>query len=495
MGIVFRQSIKTSIVTAFGALLGLLIVYLSAHYIPKQELGYSRTLLYQAVIGSQLVLLGMHTTVYVFIHRYAVGDERRKILITLSLLMPLLVTLICSIFYFLFKSTIVTWYQPQDIAFVSQYFAWLPFYTLCWGMITLLEQYLNSQMKVAVSIFTREVVLRLCNIALIFLFGYGYIDFSRFIALSVFVHVIPVAIMLWIARSTEGFGLSFNTSAMSKDEYKAIGDFAIFHLFLNVSVSLLMYIDSVMLAALDKTGMEAGAVYFVAQSVISIYQIPYRSLAPASMPSINKAYERGDMDAVKNMFSRSAMNILIATVCFAAIIIANLDNAVAVVGDAYAAIPRVVLILMIGRSFDMMTGLNNELLSVSKYYRFNFYLSCILVLAVVILNYLFIPQWGIYGAAWSSTVALFLFNLAKLLFLWNKLRIQPFSKHTLTVLILGSVVTLIGLNIPYVMNAYMDTIFRTAVIIVAYVVLIIMFKPSEDLQNYLLSVKTNKRLF
>jgi O-antigen/teichoic acid export membrane protein len=495
MGIVFRQSVKTTIVTSLGALMGLFVVYLSAKFIPKQELGFSRTLLNQAVIGTQLILMGMHTTVYVLIHKYPYTDIRRRILITLSLFTPFILTAFFSVFYFCFKAQIVAQYQPQDIAFVNKYFGWLPLYTLLWGIMTLLEQYLGSQMKVAVSTFVREIVLRLFNISLILLFGYEYIDFDVFIAGSVLVHIIPVIVLWILAVKTQGFGISLNLNALSKEDKKSIFDFAIFHLFLNVSISLLIYIDAVMLAALDKTGMEAAAVYFVAQSIISIYQIPYKALATASTPAINKAYHENDLKAVADLFSRSAINTLIVTMAMGAIIIANLHNAVQVIGEAYATIPLVVLILMIGRTFDMMTGLNNEVLSVSKYYRVNFYISIVLVILIIILNALLIPHWGIYGAAWGSALALFIFNFGKWLFLKNKMQLQPFSVNTIKVIAAGAIATLVGYYLPYAFNPFADTIIRSFIIAILYGGIILYIRPSKDLSEYLLAVKKNKRLF
>lgn len=495
MGIVFRQSIKTGIVTFAGALLGLLVVYLSAVYIPKQELGFSRTLLQNAVIGSQLVLMGMHTTLYTLIYKYTHHDERRKLLITLSLLVPIALTVAYTILYFIFRDRISLLFQPQDVAYVNRYFIWLPLYTFLWSMIILLEQYLGSQMKVAASGFMKEIVLRVANILLIFLFGYGLIDFHMFIIYSVLVHFIPVLFLYLLARQTEGFGISVKWKLLSRAEFKSIADFAFFHLFLNVSVILLVSIDTIMLASLDKTGVEAVAVYFVAGSILSIYQIPYRAMGSASTPMLNKAYESKNHTEVEDMFSRAGVNILIVTMGMAAVIIPNLQNAVLLLGEQYKSIALVVLILMVGRTADMAAGLNNEMLSISKHYRFNFYLTAALVIVIIIFNLLLIPKYGIYGAAWSSSLALCVYNVIKLLFLWFKMQLQPFSKGSLLVIPCFFAAAGIGYILPFIKNPIIDASVRSATIIIIYAVLILIFKPSPDITSYLNTVKNNKRLF
>lgn len=495
MGIVFRQSIKTAIVTSAGAALGLLVVYLSAIYIPKQELGFSRLLLNNALIGSQIVLMGMHTTLYTLIYKYTHTDERRKVLITLSLLVPVTLTILYTIVYFMVRDRILVLFQPQDIEFVNKYFIWLPLYTFSWSMIILLEQYLGSQMKVALAGFMKEIVLRVANILLILLFGYGLIDFHIFIIASVLVNTIPVLFLYLLARKTEGFGISVNWKLLSLAEFKSIADFAFFHLFLNVSVILLISIDTIMLASLDKTGVEAVAVYFVAGSILSIYQIPYKAMGAASTPMLNKAFESKNHAEVEDMFTRAGVNILIVTMGMAAIIIPNLQNAVLLLGEQYKSIALVVLILMVGRTADMAAGLNNEMLSISKHYRFNFYLTAALVVVIVLLNLLLIPRYGIYGAAWSSSLALIAYNIIKLVFLWVKMQLQPFSKGSLLVVPCALIAAGAGYFLPFMQSPVLDALVRSIVIIIIYAVLILIAKPSADITSYLKTVRNNKRLF
>ena len=102
MGIVFRQSIKTSIVTFTGALLGAITMYLGMRLIPEQEWGFRNNLNNQAVVAGQVFLLGLHNTLSVYIHKYNYQDARRPALITISFLMPFLAIAAVSVLFFLF---------------------------------------------------------------------------------------------------------------------------------------------------------------------------------------------------------------------------------------------------------------------------------------------------------------------------------------------------------------------------------------------------------
>ena len=150
---------------------------------------------------------------------------------------------------------------------------------------------------------------------------------------------------------------------------------------------------------------------------------------------------------------------------------------------------------MLGRVVDMATGLNSELISVSKYYKFNFRISFLLVVLLLVFNRILIPKYGIYGAAWGATLSIAFFNLAKMVFLWWKMQLHPFSSKSLLVLLAGAGAWVAIYFIPTLFNPIVDSILRSGIIVFVYACLLIWFKPSEDLNVYLRSIKENKRLF
>ncbi|MFA6059318.1 MAG: polysaccharide biosynthesis C-terminal domain-containing protein [Taibaiella sp.] len=170
------------------------------------------------------------------------------------------------------------------------------------------------------------------------------------------------------------------------------------------------------------------------------------------------------MTGLRNLFSRSSTNMQIIGVCMFILVYINIDNIqdiMAIIKGGYSQIKPLIMILMIGQLFDMLTGLNFELIGVSKYYRFNFWIALVLVALVFILNYFMIKEIGIYGAAWATTIGFVIFNIAKTFFLWNKMNIHPFSKATIYILITGTIVGFVTWIIPYLGNVFADAIFRS----------------------------------
>lgn len=495
MGIVFRQSIKTIIVTLTGAVLGAAIAYLSTKLIPQQQLGYARMLLAMAVIFSQFVLVGMQSMLFVYIHKYPENHPGRPVLVTLSIAPVFILTLLLSVGYVLCKPYILPLYEAKDIVLVDRYFLWLPPYVLFWGLIIYLEHLLSAQMRVAASSFLKEIVLRLLNIGVIVAFGIGLINFDWFIALSVLVHLVPIAALLLMARKIKGITISTNWAVLSKVEYRSIFNFAIAHLLVNLSITLLDNIDIIMIPMLDISGMQSASIYFIAVYIMSVYYIPFRALSLSATPTLTREFQAGNMEKVKDIFKRSSINIWIVVLGMGAFIATNMHNVVAILPTNYNAVYAVALILMLGRTVNMLSGMNTEVISISDHYRFNFYITLFLVILMIILNYILIPKYGIYGAAWGTTIAMSIQNIVKMLFIWQKFRLHPFYKGSLFIAIAAIIAFGIGYIIPFIANPVVDTIIRSLVIAVTYGSLLLVFKPSEDLRQFLKSIKKDKRLF
>jgi O-antigen/teichoic acid export membrane protein len=495
MGIVFRQSVKSTIAISIGALLGALTMYLSTHFIPKQEYGFRGNLTNQAVVAGQILLLGLHNMLAVYIHRYPDGDKRKTALISISLILPAIIILLASIFYMIFREHIVGMFQPQDIPYIKRYFMWLPVYVLLFAYQVLLETFLISQLKIAKAIFIREVVLRLINIGLIVLFGFGYISFDHLIYGTVLAYLIPIVSLAIIANGTGLFNFSLHWNVFAQKEKRDIVHFTWYHSLLSISINLLGMLDALMLASLSTQGLSSVAVYIVAIFIISFLQIPYKAMVNSTFPILAQAFSNNDTVKVNDIFRRSSMNIFIASGGMFLIIACNLDNAIAILPKGYEAVAPVVLILSLGRMVDMATGITDQVFSLSKYYKYNFYISLLLILFLIGFNWWLIPVYDVVGAAWASTGALILYNVTKLLIVYSKMRLQPFSMKSIYVVTSILATLIVGYCLPEIDNPFADATYRSVIIVIAYTLLLIAFKPSEDLNSYLTSIKKNRRLF
>jgi len=73
--------------------------------------------------------------------------------------------------------------------------------------------------------------------------------------------------------------------------------------------------------------------------------------------------------------------------------------------------------------------------------------------------------------------------------------LHPFSRKSLGVLCAGILAMASVYFIPVFSHPIVDTILRTVIIMLVYVLALIFLKPSADLNEYLQSIVKNKRLF
>jgi O-antigen/teichoic acid export membrane protein len=503
MGIVFRQSIKTSMVIFTGALLGILTIWLSTKYIARQPLGFTGNLTYNCLLLAQIAILGLNSTLTVYIHKYPAGDPRRSVLLSLCIGLPVLLCFIAAGPFLLIRPWVLLHFQETDQWYMNRYYLLIPVYTLLFVLQILLEQFLGTQMKVAIAAFIREVVVRLFIIAFILLFAAGYISFDAFVVASVLVYLVPILVYLFIAIRDGSFSFSLKLRSLAPAEYKELWHFSWYHFLLAMSITLMSYLDSVALPLYDHSGFVAAAVYRVAIFLISFLQMPSKAMLNPVVTVLSQAIAEDNQSKIKDVFARSSINILIATVFMAAIIICNLDNAISVLSKGYEQIGLIFLILFLGRIVDLATGVNDAILSVTKHYKFSFYISIGLIALLFGLIKWLVPVYGVYGAAWATSITLILFNLGKFLYVWLKLDMQPFSIHTLQVLLAGAVTIAAGYFFPHFLAGkghmyiytFIDAGLRSVIIAAVYLLMLYWLKPSADLREYVASIKKNKRLF
>ncbi|HED37209.1 MAG TPA: polysaccharide biosynthesis protein, partial [Ignavibacteria bacterium] len=122
------------------------------------------------------------------------------------------------------------------------------------------------------------------------------------------------------------------------------------------------------------------------------------------------------------------------------------------------------------------------------YYKYDLIFLIALGFVAVITNLIFIPIYGITGAALASAISVFSFNTARYFFLLFKMKIQPFSLNTIKVLIICAVTFIFNYFIPVERIAIVDILIRSILIASLFGVLIVVTKSSEDINSVILKV-------
>jgi len=206
-----------------------------------------------------------------------------------------------------------------------------------------------------------------------------------------------------------------------------------------------------------------------------------------TIPLIARAWKNNDLKEIASLYRKTAINLLVVGGLLFVGIAVNLDNMVSVLnyvsGEDYSAGKYVAVFVGLGFLFDLATGINGGIITNSKYYYYNLLLIMVLLVAVIITDIIFIPIYGLIGAAVATAGTRFFFNLGKMIFVKWKFDMQPFTKNTLLAVLVILVVLAMNLLIPRMENFFVDLIVRSGIVTVLYIGLTLLLKVSDDISN------------
>lgn len=397
-----------------------------------------------------------------------------------------------------FREQLLAVFKSEDRPLIRQYYPLFPVFMIITVVMMWLEGYLQALNKSALQNFIREILLRLINIALVLLFAADIIGFSLFINLYVLLYIIPLIALIYLARKNEGFRFGGALSLLSPTEKKEIYRFSSYHMLGVVSIVLVFQMDALLIPPFSQNGLEDVAVYSIAVFGVALMRNPARVIGIAATPSFTQTYNEGRIRDLSRLYFRSSVNMQIIALVMFLLIALNLDNGMrilAVIKPGYELVKPLVLILMIGQIIEMGAGPNFELIGVTRYYRFNFWIALGLLGVIIALNIVLIKAIGLTGAAWATTIGLVLFNIVKALFLWKKLKIQPLGKSTAVIAGIGLVVGLVVWLLPTIPNVYWDIVLRT--VVTGLLLWIMLYKSgvSPELNELTRNILFKRRLF
>ena len=148
-----------------------------------------------------------------------------------------------------------------------------------------------------------------------------------------------------------------------------------------------------------------------------------------------------------------------------------------------------VFFLGLAQVWDMMTGVNQDIIIYSKYYRFNLFLTLFLAATNIVANLILIPKYGMTGAAIATCLSFFVFNLAKYIFIYIKFGMQPLSALLFPVMAFGIGAWLICSWLPAIESPVITMIYKGGLFCLLYGIAIWKFHISEDINQWIVVAK------
>lgn len=230
-------------------------------------------------------------------------------------------------------------------------------------------------------------------------------------------------------RYKPGFNFRFKTlfGEISKKDYFRYSLYA----FTGSMGSLLAFrLDSIIIY--NWISEEANGIFGNGITLASTLQIPAIGMFALYAPIVSNYLKEGSFTELNIKYKEVARLLFFIGAILYSCILLGVDDLFNLLPTGPALKQTTPIIFISGFSvlINMATGFNTEIITYSKYYRFNMIAILSLIVVNVGLNVLFLRYTGlgIIGVAYASFIAMTLFNISKLLFIYKKFRLLPFDK-------------------------------------------------------------------
>lgn len=492
MGKIVKQSFFTTVSSYIGVIVGYInVLWLMPYALSPEEIGIFRTIQDMGLLLVPFAQLGLGHGITRFYPR--VKDQQFSFF-SFSLFLTLIGFGVVALGFLAFKEQIIQAYaanSPEIINFLSV----VLFITLFAVLNSVLDAFTRSFMKIAVPTFFREVVLRLLLALIVSAYLLGWLNFDQLMWGLADIYLFTLLGMIVYMIRNGMFKLSFNWTSLSTPFRKEYIQYSLITLLGTAGSILIMKIDSLMVTSM--IGLDANAIYAIGFSIAVVIEMPRRAVSQVVMPVIAEKFALNQSKEINVLYKSVAVNQLLLCLLIFLGIWANIDNLYHFVPnkEIYQAGKWVVLLIGLGKLCDVLFSVNGEIIVFSRFYIFNITSTLLMCVMVVVLNLLLIPVWGIEGAALSSLLAMFFYNLIKYLYVKKRLGFDPFSWDVAKIILLGLLVYVVNyFLIPTFEPVMLDIFLRSGLLVLLYGLGIWAMRIAPDSQRMLWErIKSLKR--
>ena len=486
MSTIRRQSIISSIVIYIGFAIGLLNTYLFTKQglFTDEQYGLYNAFIAIATMMMAFANLAMPSYIYKFFPYYNEHlSPKKNDLLTRALLVSTIGFILVIITGIVFKGLVIRKYSEHSPQIVN-YYNWI--FPLGFGFLiyTVLEAYAWQLHKSVFTSYLKEVQWRLFTTILIVLFVVGVINnYDVFIKLFAFSFPGIAIILLLYLAITKKIHFTLKASIVSRRFSKSILKLTSFIYAGTLIFTISQVFDSLVIGAVLDNALGKLAVYSLAQNISSLIQAPQRGIIAASISHLSKAWKDKNLKTIQRIYQRSSINQLIFAAGLFLLIWLNFIDAVHVfhLKQSYLNAYYVFLLLGATKIIDMGTGVNSQIIGTSTYWRFEMISGVILLSLMLPLNYILTKRYDIIGPALANLISMTIYNLIRIIFLWKKFRLFPFTIQSLYAVVLAGVCFAICYFLFMNVHGLAGLALRSIVFCVLYGGSVIYFKLTPDI--------------
>lgn len=426
MGIIQSQGFKSSVISYIGVAIGILstvFIYPDA----LEVLGLFRAMFDASVLIGIVVMMGSSVSAVRYFPKYEDKSTGHGGLLSWLLLISGIGFAIFVLLFPLLKDVIKGFIFREDNAQFEDLVIYIIPFTFLLALINLLSRYISNFRLIAVPAALEQLSIKIALPILVILYLANWLDAKGVIIGVLLTFGFAALGLMYYLWHLGEFKLTKPVLLKDKAARKEYSWYAWYGVLSGVGSQVAFRIDGLMVSSMLQ--FQATGIYAISWALSEIIIKPMRSLANIAGPLLAQKIEENKMDDVKDIYQRASLNLTIIGAGIFFLIWSVLPYVFRLMPNEDVMLQGTYVVFFLGLSqvWDMMTGVNSEIISYSKHYRFTLYLTLFLGVVNIFANLLFIPMFGLTGAALATCLSMFLFNVAKLIFIKVKFGFHPFT--------------------------------------------------------------------
>jgi O-antigen/teichoic acid export membrane protein len=482
MGEVQKQSTNTFLVSIFGLGLGYVNKSILFPWILlADQIGLIGLIISCSSLFAELSNLGTTHSIVRFFPYIPEVKKRAFFLYNLGVVTIGFVVMLSLMVFF--KQEIDAYYSKNSRLFVD-YSYWV--YILGFSNLFFLffENYLKAILKITLPVLIQELYLRIAVTITLTFYFIGWINFDQFLIFHLSVYCLPFIYLLIYSLQQQAIVGTQTRLKLPGSLRRSMQKYRYFTYFNSVGSNIVFSIDTIMLSSI--VGLKATGIYTTVLFISSALLIPYRSIYRVSSSLVPKLWKQKDMGQMQHLYQKVTLWNLILITYLVLLVGFGIDTFFLLLPKEFSEGKLLFFVLMFGRAVDAICGINGYILVTSKKYHVDVFFTFSLILSAIILNQIFIPQFGAIGAALVTSMIIATYNLTRVGYVYWRFKLQPFAKENLVVLAIGLVCVVVGFGIRIsVSNSWIQTILISISITAIFWSSIYYFKIDEQMNRFI----------
>jgi len=485
MGVIIRQSLKGTILTYIGAVLGFVTqFFVVTKFLSPDIIGITKVFYEVGALFAGFGLLGITAAGMRFFPYFKNNENGNNGFFFYYMLVPFVGTIFISLLYIVLKEPVLNFFAAKSSSFTDFFYLVIPliFILVFWQAF---ENYANINLRIAFPKGVREVCLRLFMLATYLCYAFGYIGLTGLIVSMVTAYGLCMLMDFIYVGKTSSVSLRHDISFITPDLKSRYFKYTGFLMLSAVAGNIMSQLDVFMLSSVK--GLYSAGIYTIALYMANIIDMPSRSISAISTPMAADALKNGDFEKANSLYKSVSIHQLMVSSILLLLIWVNIDNIYEILpnGDKFAEGKYVVLFLGLTKLITTTLSFGGVLIQFSRYYYWTLFISVFLTVLTICTNLYFIPRMGVSGAALATLITTVISYCYQQYLVQRKVHGNPFTSKTVVLLLIIIALWAINTLIPSLssVSPWLDIAVRTPVILLLACGAILTFRISPEVSG------------